>query len=58
MVLTVFSELWSRAPPPHAGAAGVHALERTSVAAWAHELAAANGVAETVKVIHGDVMDI
>ena len=41
-----------------AGAASVYAVERTSVAVLAHELAAANGVAEIVHVIHGDVMDI
>ena len=33
-------------------------MERTSIAVLAHELAAANGVAEIVHVIHGDVMDI
>ena len=41
-----------------AGARSVYAVERTSIAVLAHELAAANGVAEIVKVIHGDVMDI
>ena len=41
-----------------AGAARVYAVERTTVAVLARELAAANGVAEIVKVIHGDVMDI
>ena len=41
-----------------AGAARVYAVERTSVAVLAQELAAANGVAEIVRVIHGDVMDI
>jgi len=41
-----------------AGAARVYALERTSIAVLAEQLAAANEVAETVKVIHGDVMDI
>jgi len=41
-----------------AGAAGVYAVEQTSVAVLAEELAAANEVAETVKVIHGDVIDI
>jgi protein arginine N-methyltransferase 1 len=40
-----------------AGAARVYAVERTSVAVMARELAAANGVAEIVQVIHGDVMD-
>lgn len=33
-------------------------MERTSIATLAHELAAANEVAETVNVIPGDVMDI
>ena len=42
----------------HAGAASVYAVERTSIAVLAQELAAANGVAEVVQVIHGDVMDI
>ncbi len=41
-----------------AGAARVYAVERTSVAVLAQELAAANGVGEIVRVIHGDVMDI
>ena len=41
-----------------AGAARVYAVERTSAAVLAQELAAANGVAEIVQVIHGDVMDI
>ena len=41
-----------------AGAARVYAVERTSVAALAQELAAANGVADIVQVIHGDVTDI
>ena len=41
-----------------AGAARVYAVEQTSVAVLAQELAAANGVAEIVQVIHGDVMDI
>ena len=41
-----------------AGAARVYAVERTTVAVLAQELAAANGVAEIVQVIHGDVMDI
>jgi len=41
-----------------AGAARVYAVERTSIAVLAEQLAAANGVAEIVKVIHGDVMDI
>jgi SAM-dependent methyltransferase len=41
-----------------AGAARVYAVERTTVAVVAQQLAAANGVAEIVRVIHGDVMDI
>ena len=41
-----------------AGAARVYAVERTSAAVLARELAAANGVAEIVRVIHGDVMDV
>ena len=41
-----------------AGAARVYAVERTTVAVLAQELAAANGVAEIVQVIQGDVMDI
>jgi predicted RNA methylase len=41
-----------------AGAARVYAVERTSVAVLAQELAAANGVAEIVQVIHGEVIDV
>ena len=41
-----------------AGAARVYAVERTTVAVLAQELAAANGVAEIVQLIHGDVMDV
>jgi len=41
-----------------AGAARVYAVERTSAAVLAQELAAANGVAEIVRVIHGDVTDV
>ena len=41
-----------------AGAARVYAVERTTVAVLAQELAAANGFAETIVVIHGDVMEI
>jgi predicted RNA methylase len=41
-----------------AGAARVYALERTSAAVLAQELSAANGVAEIVQVIHGDVIDV
>src|ERR1022692_5292899 len=41
-----------------AGAARVYAVERTSAAVLAQELAAANGAAEIVQGIHGDVMDV
>ena len=41
-----------------AGAARVYAVERTTVAVLAQELAAANGVGEIVQLIHGDVMDV
>ncbi len=41
-----------------AGAARVYAVEETSIAVLAQDLAAANGVAEIVRVIHGDVLDI
>lgn len=41
-----------------AGAARVYAVERTTVAGLAQALAAANGVGEVVRVIHGDVMDV
>ena len=41
-----------------AGAARVYAVEQTSIAVLAQELAAANGVADIVRVIQGDVMDI
>jgi SAM-dependent methyltransferase len=41
-----------------AGAARVYAVEQTSVAVLAQELAAANGVAEIVRVIHGDAVDV
>jgi type I protein arginine methyltransferase len=41
-----------------AGAAAVYAVERTPIAALAEQLAAANEVADTITVIHGDVMDI
>ena len=40
-----------------AGAARVYAVEQTSVAVLAQELAAANGVEEIVHVIHGDILD-
>ena len=41
-----------------AGAARVYAVERTTVAVLAQVLAAANGAAEIVQVIHGDIMDV
>ena len=41
-----------------AGAARVYAVEQTSVAVLAQDLVAANGVAEVVRVIQGDVLDI
>ena len=41
-----------------AGAARVYAVERTPIAGLAQQLAAANEVADTVTVIHGDVIDI
>ena len=41
-----------------AGARRVYAVERTEIAVVAQELALANGVAEVVQVIHGDVLDI
>jgi protein arginine N-methyltransferase 1 len=41
-----------------AGAARVYAVERTTVAVMAQELADANGFGEIVQVIHGDVLDI
>ena len=41
-----------------AGAARVYAVEQTSVAVLAQELAAANGVSEIVTVIQGDVTDV
>jgi protein arginine N-methyltransferase 1 len=41
-----------------AGAARVWAVERTTVAVLAQVLAAANGAAEIVRVIHGDIMDV
>ncbi|MGZ4611706.1 MAG: 50S ribosomal protein L11 methyltransferase, partial [Kineosporiaceae bacterium] len=41
-----------------AGAARVYAVERTTVAVLARDLAAANGFEEIVQVIHGDVMDV
>ncbi len=41
-----------------AGAARVYAVERTSAAVLAAELAAANGAAGIVQVIHGDIMDL
>lgn len=41
-----------------AGAARVYAVEQTSVAVLAQELAAANGVEDIVHVIHGDVLEV
>ena len=41
-----------------AGAARVYAVEQTSVAVLAQQLAAANGVEEIVHVIHGDILDV
>ena len=41
-----------------AGAARIYAVEQTTIAVLAQELAAANGVAEVVRVIQGDVMDV
>ncbi len=41
-----------------AGARRVYAVERTSVAVLAQEIAAANGVGQIVEVIHGDVVEI
>jgi SAM-dependent methyltransferase len=41
-----------------AGAARVYAVERTTIAVLAQELAAENEASETVNVIHGDLMDI
>ena len=41
-----------------AGAARVYAVERTTVAALAQELAAANGLGESIQVIHGDITDV
>jgi SAM-dependent methyltransferase len=41
-----------------AGAARVYAVERTPAAVLAQELAAANGAAEIIQVIHGDITDV
>jgi len=41
-----------------AGAARVYAVERTSIAVLAQEMVDANGFAEVIRVIQGDVMDI
>src|SRR5664279_4869594 len=41
-----------------AGAARVYAVEQTSIAVLAQQLAAANGVAEIVQVIQGDILDV
>lgn len=41
-----------------AGAARVYAVERTTIAVLAQQLAAANGVADSIEVIQGDLFDI
>ena len=41
-----------------AGAERVYAVERTTVAVLAQELAAANGLSKIIEVIQGDVMDV
>ena len=41
-----------------AGAARVYAVEQTSIAVLAQDLAAANGVDDIVHVLHGDILDI
>ena len=41
-----------------AGAARVYAVEQTSVAVLAQDLAVANGVGEIITVIRGDIMDV
>lgn len=41
-----------------AGAARVYAVERTTVAVLAADLAQANGFGDVIEVIHGDLMDI
>ena len=41
-----------------AGAARVYAVEATTIAVLAQALAAANGAAEVVQVIQGDIMDV
>ena len=41
-----------------AGAARVYAVEQTTIAVLARELAAANGVADVVHVIQGDIMEV
>jgi SAM-dependent methyltransferase len=41
-----------------AGAARVYAVEQTSIARLAEELAAANGLADVVEVVQGDVRDV
>jgi SAM-dependent methyltransferase len=41
-----------------AGAARVYAVERTTVAVLAQQLAAANRLADIIQVIHGDIMDL
>jgi type I protein arginine methyltransferase len=41
-----------------AGAARVYGVEQTTIAVVARELAAANGVADVVQVIQGDIMEV
>jgi SAM-dependent methyltransferase len=41
-----------------AGAAKVYAVEQTSIATLAGELAAANGLADTIEVIQGDITEV
>ncbi|HEX5878722.1 MAG TPA: 50S ribosomal protein L11 methyltransferase, partial [Actinomycetota bacterium] len=41
-----------------AGAARVYAVERTTVAVLAQQLAASNGLDEIVHVIQGDILDV
>ena len=41
-----------------AGAARVYAVEQTSIAVLAQQLAAANGVEDIVHMIHGDILDV
>ena len=50
--------LATRTAAAQAGAARVYAVEQTSVAVLARDLAAANGVEAIVQVIQGDVLDL